>query len=101
MYTLFAPTLVAGTPSLEKNHLQPFTTRDSDNDKKNCATMAGYPQGGFWYNSCSRLFPNAKYQNQEECLKNNGIIWHTDWLEKDQSLKWTELMLRRTNGKCY
>ena len=43
-----------------------FTTRDRDNDKwttHNCAVHNIGSAGGWWYNSCSKTFPNHQYNN--------------------------------------
>ena len=43
-----------------------FTTRDRDNDKwttHNCAVHIVGIAGGWWYNSCSNIFPNHQYNN--------------------------------------
>jgi len=102
LYRLNIPTLVDGIHSMRANNLQYFTTGDNDNDKiinNNCAKLS-YPYGGFWFQACSAFYPNAKYKHQEPCVNKEGIIWHT-WLDKEKSLKWTEMMFRRTDGKCY
>jgi len=103
-YRLYLATVFDGINSLSQNNLMNFTTVLSDNDNNNrynCAKIGGFARGGFWYKHCTEFFPNAEYQHQEECETNKGIIWRSYWLEKEQSLKWTELMLRRTDSMCY
>ena len=43
-----------------------FTTRDRDNDKwssHNCAVHYVGNAGGWWHNSCSRIYPNHQYNH--------------------------------------
>jgi len=100
-YKLHFGTRIVGIEAIGFNRLQPFTTRDSNNGpfSGNCATYGSFGYGGFWYNACSFFFPNSEYVHQEECPSNRGLIW-SDWLSRTQSLKWTELMFRRTDKSC-
>ena len=64
-----------------------FTTRDQDNDRwptGNCATST---DGGWWYNNCAYIFPNAQYNNKYAIYLN--YQWH--------SLPFIEMKIRPKN----
>ena len=57
-----------------------FTTRDRDNDRigngYNCAVHGGGGNaGGWWYNKCSRTFPNNQYNHMHSVYLNSQ--WHS------------------------
>ena len=66
-----------------------FTTKDKDNDNwgKNCAvSIAGNNAGGWWYDSCSRIFINHQYNY-------NRIVLSGTW----KTLNFTEMKIRPIN----
>ena len=69
-----------------------FTTRDQDNDlsSNNCALYRGtdHKAGGWWYNSCTAIFPNGPYNNKVGRIKLNG-----QW----QSAPFMEIKIRPKN----
>jgi len=98
-YKLYSPMRIDGIVSLGRNHLQNFTTFDKDNDQSSYINCAKYlKNGGFWYSDCSDFFPNGIYRDQDNVWA--GVKWHSHWLAKNQSLKWTELMFRRIDRDC-
>ena len=68
-----------------------FTTRDQDNDlwPNNCALYYGtdHKAGGWWYESCTAIFPNGPYNNKYR-VKLNG-----QW----QSAPFMEIKIRPKN----
>ena len=65
---------ITGTHSLNQ---MKFTTRDRNNDQAghNCAVQGhGGNAGGWWYNDCSQIHPNHKY-NHKQTIYLNGK-WH-------------------------
>jgi len=94
-YRLQVHTLVDGIESIANNNGNSFSAKDVDNDShqtKHCA--AEIERGGFWYGSCSSLYPNGKYYPQENVTDFHGIQWRSYWLSHSQSLQWIELMIR-------
>ena len=53
-----------------------FTARDRDNDKwtNNCALHYVGAVGGWWYNGCSKIRPNHRYNNHHSVYLNGQ--WH-------------------------
>ena len=69
-----------------------FTTRDKDNDKwttHNCAVHNVGNAGGWWYNSCSKTFPNHQYNHRYSVYLNGQ--WHP--------LPFIEIKIRSLNCK--
>ena len=67
-----------------------FTARDRDNDKwssHNCAVHNVGNAGGWWYNTCSYIFPNHQYNNIYSVYLNGQ--WH--------SLPFIEIKIRPLN----
>ena len=66
-----------------------FTTRDSDNDQwyKNCAIDNGQPAGGWWFNACPHIQPNAVYSDWF------AIYLNRNWL----ALSFIEIKIRPHN----
>ena len=70
-----------------------FTTKDSDNDQwsgGNCAMDShGHdkPSGGWWYNDCSSIQPNMRYNHGAVVLLNN----------KNHSLRFIQIKIRPHN----
>ena len=68
-----------------------FTTKDSDNDKKNGGNCAFDAKGAWWYQSCSDSNPNGRYisGNQDSF---EGMTWY-HWT-RYKSLKFTEMKIK-------
>ncbi|XP_046861535.1 ryncolin-4-like [Xenia sp. Carnegie-2017] len=78
--------------SLSRHNGMAFTTKDSDNDKKNGGNCAIHHSGAWWYNACHESNLNGHYYSGAYSSW-TGVNWYY-WKNNYESLKFTEMKIK-------